>query len=91
MLLQTKSKQISTALISEVQIKADDKSDVNTHSEAYQNSSTATPIVVDSGATFGTTPFESDRIPGTVEKFKGSVRNLSDSSSIMAKGLKGER
>ena len=47
----------------------------------------STPIVVDSGATFGTTPFVSDLIPGTIEQVDLSVNNLSGSSAITARGF----
>ena len=43
--------------------------------------------MIDSGATFGTTPFEADIIHGTLERVKGSVKNLSGDSAITARGF----
>ena len=54
---------------------------------AFATSSHVTPIVIDSGATFGTTPFVEDIIPGTLEATDLSVKNLSGSSSITARGF----
>ena len=58
-----------------------------TDSSIQQAAVADTPIVIDIGATFGTTPFESDLIPGTVEKVNGTVKNLSGNSSITARGF----
>ena len=46
-----------------------------------------TPIAIDSGATFGCTPYESDLIKGTIEDVDTSVRNLSGSSQITKRGF----
>ena len=51
------------------------------------NQPSSTPIVIDSGATFGTTPFVDDLIPGTIEHIDLSVQNLSGSSAITARGF----
>ena len=48
---------------------------------------TSTPIVIDSGATFGTTPHVEDIIPGTLQNVDLSVKNLSGTSDITAKGF----
>ena len=47
----------------------------------------STPIIVDLGATFGISPFESDLIPGTAVEVNSSVKNFSGSSKITHKGF----
>ena len=44
-----------------------------------------TPIVIDSGATFGITPFVEDIIPGTLEAIDLDVNNLSGKPKITAR------
>lgn len=51
------------------------------------NTPTSTHIVIDSGATFGVSPFEEVIIPGTVEEVNSSVKNLTGSSKIIKKGV----
>ena len=46
-----------------------------------------TPIVVDSGATFGITPFVEYIIPGTLKAIELDVNNLSGKSKITARGF----
>ena len=58
-----------------------------TDTQLLTTQSSMTPIVIDSGATFGTTPFESDIIPGTLEPVDLEVKNLSGSSDIVARGF----
>ena len=58
-----------------------------TDSSIQQAAAADTPIVIDTGATLGTTPFESDLIHGTVEKVNRAVKNLSGNSSITARGF----
>ena len=58
------------------------------HHCAYNvNNPTVTPVVIDFRATFGTIPFLEDLIPGTIEKIDLSVKNLSGSSAITARGF----
>ena len=75
---------IGSSFISEVKLKDKNK---QVRIEANAASSNSTPIVIDTGATFGTTPFIEDLIPGTVEKVEGAVRNLSGNSNITARGF----
>ena len=73
-----------SAYISEVKLEDKIK---QVRIEANTASTNSTPIVIDTGATFGTTPFVEDLIPGTIEKVEGAVRNLSGNSNITARGF----
>ena len=53
----------------------------------YSTSFDRTPIVIDTGATFGMTPFVDDPIPGTMEHVKSSVNNLFGKSDTTACGF----
>ena len=78
---------VPAANISEIQLKRNEPQQHVSFSGAYSSSASATPIVIDSGATFSTTPFEADISPGTLERIKGSVKNLSGDSAITARGF----
>ena len=68
-------------------VKLKDSKSVKFQSSVNSASPNSTPVVVDSGATFATTPFMSDLIPGTIEKVNESVQNLTATSSITARGF----
>ena len=68
-------------------VKLKDSKSVKFQSSVNSASPNSTPVVVDSGATFATTPFMSDLIPGTIEKVNESVQNLTVTSNITARGF----
>ena len=86
--LHTKSNNSNPVIaISEFQLEQSNDLTKLQSIEANTASTCNTPIVVDTGATFGTTPYKEDLIPGTIEEVKSSVRNLSGSSKITARGF----
>ena len=79
---------ISSSYLSEMKVNQNHNSkDIRLQESAYSTSIDRTPIVIDTGATFGTTPFVDDLIPGTMEPVKSSVNNLSGKSDITARGF----